>query len=65
MYLYFFFLILFIYWLHWVFIAAHRLSLVAVGRGSSLVVAGELLTVVACLILGHRLSSCGAWAKFP
>ena len=65
MYLYFFFSILFIYWLRWVFIAAHRLSLVAVGRGSSLVVACELLTVVASLILGHRLSSCGAWSKFP
>ena len=63
MYLYFFFLILFIYWLHCVFAAAHRLSLVAVGRGYSLVVC-EFLTVVASLDVEHRLSSC-AWAKFP
>ena len=56
MYLYFFFLILFIYWLHWVFVAAHSLSLVVVCR---------FLVVVASLVVEHRLSSCGTWTKFP
>ena len=49
---------LFIFWLHWVFVAACRLSLVA-ARG--------LLTVVASLVVEHGsrragFSSCGLWA---
>ena len=64
-YLYFLFLILLIYWLHWVFVAAHSLSLVAGGRGYSLAAVCGFLTVVASLVAEHKLSSCGAWAKFP
>ena len=59
------FLKLFIYfWLHWVFIAACRLSvvaksgvysLVAVGRGYSLIAVCGLLTAVASLVVDPRL----------
>ena len=37
------------------FLAVHRLSLVEVSRGYSLVVVGGLLTVVASLVAEHRL----------
>ena len=46
---------LFVYWLFWVFIAAHRLSLVAETEGCSSVVARGLLVVVASLVVEHRL----------
>ena len=47
---------LFVYfWLHWVFIAAQWLSLVASSGGYSLVVLCRLLTVVASLVAKHRL----------
>ena len=39
----------------WVFIVAHRLSLVVGSRGKSLVVVGWLLTAVASLVLEHWL----------
>ena len=47
---------LFIYlWLHWVFIIVHGLSLVATGRGSSLVAVLGPLTAVASLVAESRL----------
>ena len=47
--------LLFFFWLHWIFIAVHELSLVVVSRGSSPVVMHGLLIVVASLVAGHRL----------
>jgi len=38
-------------------------SLVAEGRGYSVVVVQRLLTVVASLLVDHGLSSCGMWAQ--
>ena len=38
-------------------------SLVAEGRVYSLVVVQRLLIVVASLLVGHGLSSCGMWAQ--
>ena len=38
-------------------------SLVAEGRGCSVVVVQRLLTVVASLLVDHGLSSCGMWAQ--
>ena len=53
---------LFIYfWLCWVFIAVHRLSLAAVNAGYSLVVVFGLLIAVASLVAEHRLQ--GTWAQ--
>ena len=42
-----------IFWLHWVFVAARRLSLVAASRGYSLL--SGLLIAVAPLVAEHRL----------
>ena len=42
--------LLFFFWLHWIFIAVHELSLVVVSRGSSPVVMHGLLIVVASLV---------------
>ena len=65
---------LFIFWLHWVFVAAHRLSLVVVSGGySSLPCVGFLLRRLLSLrstgsrhavavVVAHRLSSCGSRA---
>ena len=47
--------LLFFFWLHWIFIAVHELSLVVVSRGSSPVVVHGLLIVVASLVSEHRL----------
>jgi hypothetical protein len=47
------FLIIIYFWLCQVFTAVYRLSLVVVSRG--------LLTVVTCLVAGHRLY--GEWAS--
>ena len=47
--------LLIFFWLHWIFIAVHELSLVVVSRGSSPVVVHGLLIVVASLVAGHRL----------
>ena len=54
---------LFIYycWLHWVFSAGCRLSLVAAGRGYSLVVLHKPLLKVASLVAYHGLQS--KWAQ--
>ena len=46
---------LFIYWLCWVFVAAHGLSLFVASRGHSLVAVLRLLTVVASLVAEHRV----------
>ena len=43
------------FWLYWVFVAAHRLSLVAASGGYSLVDMHRLLTVVASLVVEHEL----------
>ena len=53
------------FWLRWVFVAACRLSLVAVSRGyySLLCCASFSLRWLLCCgarALGHRLSSCGS-----
>ena len=63
--LYDFFLFLnstfFIYfWLHWVFIAAHRLSLVVMSRGCSLVALYVPLISVASIVAEHGLYSIGS-----
>ena len=59
---------LFIFWLHWVFVAARRLSLVAVSRGySSLRCMGfSLWWLLLLWSMGSRcvgFSSCGTWAQ--
>ena len=65
-----FYLLFINFWLCWVFVGAHLLSLVAVSRGYSL--AGSVqaslwrplqLQGTGCTAGG--LSSCGTWAKFP
>ena len=43
------------FWLHWVFIAVHRLSLVTAREGYSLVAVCRLLIVVASFVAEHRL----------
>ena len=50
------------FWLCWVFVATHGLSLVMESRGSSLVLVRGLLIAEASLVTEHRLSSCGSWA---
>lgn len=49
---------IYIYWLHWVFIAACGHSLVAVSRASLVVVQGTYASVVEA----YRLNSCGTWS---
>ena len=50
------FIYVFIYfWLHWVFVAAHGLSLVVASRGYSLVAENGHLIVVASLVLERGL----------
>ena len=51
----FFNLFFYLFGLHWVFVAACRLSLIVVNRGCSLVVARRLLIVMATLVSEHRL----------
>ena len=52
---------LFIYfWLCWIFIVAHGLSLVVMSGGCSLVALHGLLIVVASLVAEHRLWGTGA-----
>ena len=52
--------ILFIYfWLHWVFVAAHGLSLVAASRGYSSLQVRVLLSVVASLAAEQGLQARG------
>ena len=43
------------FWLHWVFVAVFKLSLVAASRGCSLVAVHGLLLVVGSLAAEHRL----------
>ena len=61
-----FFVYLFIFWLHWVFVAACGLSLVVASGGYSLVTGHGLLIAVASLVAEHGLSvlwlnTCGPW----
>ena len=49
----FFFLILIYFWLCWVFIAVHGLSLVAMGGGYSLIAVHVLLIAVTSLVAEH------------
>ena len=51
---------LIVFWLHWVFIAAHRLSLVATNGGYFLIKVFWLLVEVASLIAEQAL---GTWAS--
>ena len=65
---FFFFINLFYFWLHWVFVAAHRLSLAAVSRGhSSLRCAGfSLWRLLLLRSMGFRrvgFSGCGMQAQ--
>ena len=46
--------LIFIYSLHWVFVAAHRLSVVVASRGYYLVAVHGLLIAVASLVVEHR-----------
>ena len=43
------------FWLHRVFVAVHRFSLVAASGGYSLVAVHDLLIAVASLVADHRL----------
>ena len=66
--IFFYYLFLFIFWLHWVFVAARGLSLVTASRGySSLRCAGFSLQQLLLLrSTGSRcvgFSSCGTWAQ--
>ena len=47
--------IIFIFWLWWVFVAAHGLSLVTVSRGCSSQQVCGLLTMMASVVAEHRL----------
>ena len=49
-----------LFWLCWVFVAAWVFSLVAASSGSSLVVVHGLFIAVASLIVQHGLQSCQA-----
>ena len=44
-----------LFWLHWVFIVAHGLSLVATSCGYSLVAVFRLLTEMVSLVVEHWL----------
>ena len=48
------------FWLCWVLFVAHRLSLIVVSGGYSLIVVGGLLIAVACLVVEHGLWSVGS-----
>ena len=50
-----FYLCIYLFWLHWVFIAACGLSLVVANRGYSIVVVRGLLIAVASLVAEHSL----------
>ena len=50
-----FFLCVFVFWLHWVFIALYGLSLVAESGGPLFVVVHGLLIAVASLVAEHGL----------
>ena len=55
--LFFFFkghLFIYLFWLHWVFVAARGLSLVVASRGYSVAVR-RLLIAVACFVVEHGL----------
>ena len=45
---------MYLFWLCWVFVAGHGLSLVVASRGYSLAAGCGLLVVVASLVVEHR-----------
>ena len=49
------------FWLHWVFVAPRRLSLVVASRGLLFLVVRRLLIAVASPVVEHRLL--GTWAS--
>ena len=54
------------FWLPWVFIAVHGLSLVVASRGLLFVAVPRLLIAVSCCraqALGPGFSRCGAWTQ--
>ena len=57
--LFFFFFKVVNFWLCWVFVAKHRLSLVAASRGYSLVIVCRFLFAVVFLVADHRFQACG------
>ena len=59
--MYFTFVYLFLFWLCWVFVATHGLSLLAVVRSSLAVVRRLLLLGPKCSRV-YGLSSCSSWA---
>ena len=74
-YLFCLFIYLFYFWLRWVFVAARRLSLVAVSGGLLFIAVCRLLIAVvslccraralgtrASVLVARRLNSCGSWA---
>ena len=56
-----FFKNLFYFWLHWVFVAAHGLSLV-VQAGATVCCGAWALGTQASVVVARGLSSCGSWA---
>ena len=53
---------IYLFWLHWVFVAMSGLSLVAVSGGYAPAVIHRFLITVASLVVEHRLNACGARA---
>ena len=53
---------IYVFWLCWIFVAVHRLSLVSATTGYSLIAVHRLLIVLASLTEGHRLYGAGASA---
>ena len=49
---------IYLFWLHWVFVAVHGLSLVAASGGHFVEESGPLIAV-ASLVVEHGLQSCG------
>ena len=49
------FLKIIFYWLQWVFVTVHRLSLVEARGGYSLVAVGGVLIMAASCVAGHKL----------
>ena len=53
-FLLFIYLFIYLFWLHWVFVAAHGLSLVAASGGLLFVAVRRLLIAVASLVAEHE-----------
>ena len=61
LFIYLFIVIYFYFWLCWVFITVHRLSLVVASRNYTLVVVCRLPLAMTSLVAIDRL--CGSWAS--